>query len=240
MTVAAEPKRAKEYAPHATAADAVFRRVSQIAALSERSVATLGPLLEIVSAGESLPRTGDGLAPRIVVSGWAFRFITLPDGRRQILGFVLPGDSVGAICPERPLNRAQAQALTHVRMADAKQLFAFSEGVARALAAEEEELLLNHVVRLGPLTAYERMVHLLLELHARLSRVGLVENGSFDFPFTQETLADTLGLSIVHVNRMLQRLRLEQLIEVGRSRITLLDLERMRDVCEFKLNGLNA
>jgi CRP-like cAMP-binding protein len=81
-------------------------------------------------------------------------------------------------------------------------------------ASEQEARLLDSLVRLGRQTAYERVAHLLLELHRRLSVVGLAYDQRFSMPLTQEVLSDALGLSVVHVNRILQQLRREHLIEL--------------------------
>jgi CRP-like cAMP-binding protein len=73
----------------------------------------------------------------------------------------------------------------------------------------------DHIVRLGRLTAYERVAHLVLDIRDRLALVGLAAPDSFPPPLTQETLADVLGLSSVHVNRMLQQLRRDGLVGAG-------------------------
>ena len=196
-----------------------------------------GETLEVLKAGDDLPRTACGaLAPRVVAEGWAILYVTLSERRRQILGFLLPGDSVGALASERPLNRAQARALTRLRLATHPLL---DESVSPApsrlfgVAIQEERLLVDHIVRLGQQTAFERTIHLLLELHDRLAASGLADNGAFNFPVTQEVLADALGLSIVHVNRVLQRLRREGMIEIKHQRLALLDPTRMRSNCDY-------
>jgi len=159
-------------------------------------------IVEELSAGEALTRTAAGaLAPRTVVEGWAIRYAMLSDGRRQILGFVLPGDSVGLFAPERALNRAEARALTYLRLVEPPPIDGAGATAANPfleIAFQEECLLVNHVLNLGRRTAYERTAHLFLELHDRLGAVGLSNDGVFDFPPTQEVLADALGLSAVH------------------------------------------
>ncbi len=193
--------------------------------------------LDHLRAGESLPCNADGaLAPRLLIAGWACRNIILPDGRRQILGFILPGDSVGGSSPELPLNRMNANALTPVRLAALSSLLHQDDGDTRQYAAaivEEQRLLLDQIVRLGRLSAFERTIHLLLELHERLMAVGLADGDSFDCPLTQDVLADALGLSIVHVNRVMQKLRRERLIESERRRVTLIDRERLKASCDY-------
>jgi CRP-like cAMP-binding protein len=78
-------------------------------------------------------------------------------------------------------------------------------------------------VRLGRQTAYERMAHLLLELHARLTEIGEARGDSFNLPVKQEVLADALGLSLVHVNRTLQQMRRDRLVDMRGAQMTFLD-----------------
>ena len=205
------------------------------------SIVTLSPV-DVVRAGAAFPRSNGALAPRVVLAGWGCRSATLPDARRQIFDFVLPGDVVATAFHERPLNRLQVQAITPVRLVPAHAIGFDDAMMTRAfasLAGEEEERLLDQIVRLGRQTAYERTIHLLLELCRRLSLVGLAKDGSFEFPLTQAVIADALGLSIVHVNRTLQQLRRERMIDHQRGRISLLQPERMRTNCDFQ-TGMQA
>ena len=90
------------------------------------------------------------------------------------------------------------------------------------LAAHEAAIYAEHIVDLGRRTPLERLAHFLLEIHARLLAVGHAEKTTFDLPFSQEVMADVLGLSVPHLNRVMQQLRAEQLI-TSRSRIVELD-----------------
>ncbi|HEX2561897.1 Crp/Fnr family transcriptional regulator [Phenylobacterium sp.] len=189
--------------------------------------------LESHSAGADLP------GRRILVSGWASRRRVMSDGARQIFSFVLPGDP----CEGRRRGAVSLVALTPVETVEAPGLFQAAEdsllhaGLAEAFEAmreEEERLLLDHIVRLGRLTAYERMAHLLLELRDRLARVGLAEERRLPMPLTQETLADALGLSIVHVNRTIQQLRREGLIELRSGIAVLHDPDALAELCAYE------
>lgn len=157
---------------------------------------------------------------RLVASGWAGVSRVLADGRRQILRVALPGDFVS----HPPLIDTKVVALTAVRSFDAKPLLndlerdpASAPGMREALQRAQVDLqrdLLNQVVRLGSLTAYERTANLLAELLRRHQRAGLGDSRRMPWPITQEILSDILGLSIVHVNRVLQQLRRDKLIEL--------------------------
>ena len=189
---------------------------------------------------------GGGIAPgrpRFVLSGWACRQRLLPDGRRQIFDFVLPGDLVGSCFPSQVSIPVATVALTRVEALNAAPLQAVlaerdaaQDPFARACMALErqsEALLLNQVMRLGRQTAYERAAHLLLELHERLAAVGLAQGNRFPFPLRQEMLAEALGLSVVHVNRTLQQLRRDRMIELGNGYAMLLQPQRLRDAADY-------
>ena len=92
----------------------------------------------------------------------------------------------------------------------------------------------EQVVRVGRRTAYERMCHLLLELHHRLSLVGLAQDWRFPMPLTQEILADATSLSIVHVNRTLTQLRREHLVEIRQGHVTLLEPAELISIADFR------
>jgi CRP-like cAMP-binding protein len=101
--------------------------------------------------------------------------------------------------------------------------------------AIQREWLLN----IGQRSAHERIGHLLLEMYLRLQTVGLTANGRCDFPLTQTDLAEATGLTPVHVNRMLQELRSEGLIELERKQLRILDVERLMNVAMFNPDYLH-
>lgn len=226
----------------------VVRRLGALAALSEEETALvlgLAGRAEPYTPGQELvPQGGPIRRARLILDGWACRQRTLADGRRQIIGFLLPGDVIGLRRQPGPLELSATVALTRVQCLDASPL---REAVVRELGrwpglaaalrrAErvEEAQLLDHVTRLGRQTAYERVAHLLLELHARLTVTGLAVGPSFPMPLTQETLADALGLSVVHVNRILQQLRREELVELRAGRAVLLQPELLAEIADFR------
>lgn len=215
-------------------AELIIRRLSALAELSEaelREVRFAASTSETVRAGRDL-HPDRGRHARFVVSGWACRRRLLTDGRRQIFSFVLPGDVVADAD-----GRVEASALTPVEAVDAEHLRRAAEhhpGLAQAFAAmadQQQRLLLDQVVRLGRMSALERLAHLLLELRERLAAVGLADEQRLPLPLTQEVMADALGLSIVHVNRTLQQLRQDGLLELRSGVATLPDPARLADLC---------
>lgn len=201
-----------------------------------------------VAARRDLIREGD--QPRyvhLVLDGWACRYKTLPDGRRQIVAFFLPGDfcdlnvyilremdhSVGAITKLRiaDISREDMDALTesHPRIT---QALWWHELVSAAI---QREWTLN----LGQRSAFERIAHLMVELFLRLEVVGLTKGDSCDFPLTQNDIADATGLTAVHVNRTLQELRRAGLIVLQGRSLTIPDMAALKNVALFNANYLH-
>jgi CRP-like cAMP-binding protein len=147
--------------------------------------------------------------PQLILSGWAARVRILLDGRRQFLNFLLPGDVIGVCRQSNPIAVSTVVALTEV-MACPLPDGDLSPGLSEALAvsgALDEAYLLAQIARLGRMSARERIADLMLELHERLSANGTADERGFELPITQEILADAMGLTAVHVNRMLQSAR---------------------------------
>ncbi len=181
--------------------------------------------------------------PAMLLAGWACHQRLLGDGRRQIVRFLLPGDAIGSLSrPQLPASNA-ALALTPVQVADARPLLRSTDengvrltglGEAIAAAAQADEInLRDQIVRLGRQTAYERLVHLVLEFHDRLQAIGMVEGDSFALPLTQEILADALGLSVVHINRTLQQVRRDRLLDLRSGQVTLRQVDLMRAMADW-------
>jgi cAMP-binding proteins - catabolite gene activator and regulatory subunit of cAMP-dependent protein kinases len=149
-----------------------------------------------------------------VLSGWAFRFKTLSDGRRQILNYLLPGDLVGLQGSiigemEHSVEALSALVLCVFQRDRVDDLFRNHPGLGfdiTWLASREERMLDEHLLSLGRRSALERAAYLLAFLARRAMTLGLDADGSVHVPLTQQHVADTLGLSIVHTNKTLRKL----------------------------------
>ena len=227
--------------------DAFISRLSALDKLSAEELSLvrgLGRFTRSHLPGTEIGANAKPTMSRFVLSGWACQQRMLGDGRRQIISLLLPGDMIGSLDPQDLPTDHSVLALTQVITVDATVLVkAVASGnpayrglarAARLLALGETTMLRNQVVRLGRLTAYERMVHLLLELHARLKMAGLASPDTFVLPLTQEVLADVLGLSVVHINRILQQVRHDGLLETRSGQVKILDLEAMRTAADRK------
>ena len=173
---------------------------------------------------------------RALLSGWACRQRILSDGRRQILGFLLPGDLIGVCQHTNPLASTTVVTINEAVMCPAPAAepgSGLSEAYARS-AALEERYFLAHITRIGRLNAYERLVDWLLETQERLAFVGLSTADQFPLPLTQEMLADALGLTSVHVNRTLQAIRRDGLLTLRGGMMSLPDRVRLEKLVDYR------
>src|SRR5215203_2124901 len=230
---------------------AVASRLEAFARLSSddrAALAQLGRNHRFVDARRDVIAEGD--CPRhvhLLLEGWACRYKTLPDGKRQIVGLFIPGDfcdlniyilnhmdhSIGAITRVKVamIGPDAMSALTVDRPRITQALW-WHVLVSSAIQRE-------WMLSLGQRSAYERLGHLLIELYLRLRVVGRAHDGQCDFPLTQDDLADATGLTAVHVNRTLQDLRRDGLIELERRQLQILKLDRLMEVCMFNPNYLH-
>jgi CRP-like cAMP-binding protein len=198
--------------------------------------------VQLVSQRRDLVREGAASGGvRLILDGWACRYKCLPDGRRQTLGFLIPGDlcdlnlylvgrmdhGISAITPVRfaEISRPQMEVLAaqSTQLADA---LAWSVLVAAAIQRE-------WILSIGRRNAREQIAHLVAELFHRLRAIGHAHARGCEFPLTQNDLADATGLTAVHVNRVLKELRREGLIDVDHRALTIPDLGALERVGLF-------
>ncbi len=177
----------------------------------------------------------------ILAAGWVCSYKLLPGGTRQIVDFQIPGDFLGlrsilfrtADHNIEPVTQVEA---SEVHGKDLLNAFNAAPRLAMAVlwaASREEAMVVEHLVDIGRRDAKQRMAHFLLELAARLRLVGLASNSGYECPLTQYMLADALGLSAVHVNRVLRELREDGLVTFQHGRVTFDDFAGMVAFAEF-------
>ena len=202
---------------------------------------------ERLDAHQDIIREGDQPSDvHLVLEGVACRYKILPDGRRSIFAFLIPGDFCDLnvfILKTMDHSIATVSPCTIVRIPRGRVL-SLSErpAIARALwwtTLVDEAVLREWLVNMGQRSAENSIAHLFCELHLRLRSVGLSNGGEFTFPLTQAELADTMGLSAVHVNRSLQSLRAQGLITLRSGRLVILDVDRLGASCQFNSNYLH-
>jgi CRP-like cAMP-binding protein len=184
----------------------------------------------------------------LVLDGWAARYKVVSDGSRQITAYLIPGDFCDLhVTILREMDHGifalTPTTIAYIAHGAFEELTCRRPNLARALwwaTLVDEAVLRAWIVNIGRRDAYERVGHLMCEMHVRMQNIGLAENGHFDLPVTQEELADTLGLTPVHTNRVLQRLRSEELITFKGQTLTILDVERLKKAAGFDPNYLHA
>jgi len=177
-----------------------------------------------------------------VKNGYAIRYKLLRSGKRQILNVILPGDVIGF-----PVSFFDRSIYSIVAVSDLTYNVCPLESYARLcheqprfglalswLAAHEAAIYAEHIVDLGRRTPLERLAHFLLEIHARLLAVGRAEKTGFELPFSQEVMADVLGLSVPHLNRVMQQLRAEQLITSRGRHVELTDMASLQTLAQYQ------
>lgn len=209
-------------------------------ALTKR-VRVLPPRHDIISEGDR-PRFVN-----VILDGWAQRYKQLADGRRQILSFFVAGDLCDTnVFILRKMDHSLST-VTQVKLAEISQ-FEFQEimenspRISQALwwselvtVATQREWTTN----IGQRTAYERIAHLFCEIFMRLRTIGQTDANGCEFPMTQAEIAEATGLTQVHVNRTIQDLRRNQLIELRGRRLQVLDLGRLEKAAMFNPNYLH-
>lgn len=196
-----------------------------------------GPHVDLIREGDATATANVNL----ILSGFACRQKTLPDGRRQIVGYLLPGD----VCDVRVfLLRRMDHTISTVSPVKvgvvlhetALELIARYPRLVRVLwwaTLVEESIAREWLINVGQRTALERLAHLFCEIFVRLQAVGLVDGDSCELPVTQAELADTLALSTVHVNRTLRELRSANLISIRARSLIIHDFKSLQRMAMF-------
>jgi len=173
-----------------------------------------------------------------LLSGWAFRYKSLEDGRRQILNYLLPGDLVGLQGSVIGEMQHSVEALSPVVLCVFQRdslptLFKNHPGLSfdiTWLASREERMLDENLLSVGRRSAMERAAYLIAFIYQRAARVGLAAGRRLLIPISQQHVADTLGLSIVHTNKTLRKLADRKLIRWHGRACEVLDEPGLREV----------
>ncbi len=227
------------------------RKLGSFVLLTEVELATLEELhrrRRRFVAGRDLVHQGQAdQSAYILAKGWVCSYKLLPDGTRQIVDFQIPGDFLGlrsvlfrtADHNVEPVTKIEA---SEILAADLLDAFERTPRLATAVlwaASRDEAMVVEHLVSLGRRSGEERMAHFLLELGARLKLVGLGDRTGYDCPLSQYLLADALGLSAVHVNRVLRHLREAGLVTFQKGRVTFDDFDSLVEMAGFDATYLD-
>ncbi len=176
-----------------------------------------------------------------VLDGWALRYKLLENGRRQIFNFSIRGDLLGlqGVLFDKMLHSVEA--LSDLRLcmfsrSRVLELYERHSGLAfdlTWLAAREESILADHLAAVGQKPARERIAYALVYLYDRARRAGMLDGNLLHMPVTQEHLADAMGLSLVHTNKTIQRLRASGWLEWRRQTMMLHDEPRLAELAGY-------
>lgn len=220
------------------------RRLGNLAVLTHEELQLLERLASAsrhFTTHDAIAKAGDPADRMLVVlDGLACEYKLLPDGRRQILAYLFPGDmtdprqllltrwehSLCVLWPSRIATLLPEAVQRLERHPNIFQALARYSIMKQAIARE-------WLVNVGNRTAFERLSHLLCESYARLEAVGLTSDHTFELPLTQAELADTLALSAVHVNRTLMELRRLKMVTFQNRHAAIHDYEGLKSAAGF-------
>jgi CRP-like cAMP-binding protein len=216
------------------------------------SIRTLMANKRTFEPGVQLMQQGDaGGVAYIIEQGWTFSSNVLRNGSRQILDVQIPGDVAGLHSLPVPSAANDVTAITKVHVIEI-QLDAVMNAIASDpdlaafifwLAARQNDVASERIIDIGRRTSVERMAHFILELATRLRLAGIGTDSGFPCPLTQYLLGDALGLTSIHVNRVLRELRTSGLAHHQRGWISLLNADELSTVAGFSsayLRGAGA
>jgi CRP-like cAMP-binding protein len=224
---------------------ALIRKLESIAPLAPEEKAALLRLplrLKTVAARQDIVREGDTSSECcLIVEGFACRYNLTAEGKRQILSFHISGDildlqTLHLSVMDHSLATLAPSSLAFIPHDDLRTLIRSHPRLSDLLWRDtliDAAVFRQWMVGLGRRDAYGRIAHVLCELLVRLRAVELVEDHAFTLPVTQAELGDAFGLSTVHVNRVLQDLRRDDLITLHGGFLKVLDWERLQKAGEF-------
>lgn len=230
---------------------ALTRKLESFEPLTDQARWALnGLMLKVRQVGARQDLIQEGDKPDnvlLILDGFACRYKVLPEGQRQIMAYLVPGDfcdlNVFILdAMDHNIGTLSACQVVDIPRKAIDEITAHHPSIARAFlwcALVDGAVLREWLVNLGGRAPDQRIAHLLCELLMRLEAVGRISDNSYAFPFTQTEIADTMGLSNVHVNRTLRELRELGLIHLKGRVLTILDVERLKAYCRFTPNYLH-
>jgi CRP-like cAMP-binding protein len=230
------------------------RFVEKLRGYSELSEGAIGALTAAtavarkVAAKKDLIREGDRPGPVfIVLEGWACRYKILPSGTRQVLAYLMPGDCcdlhVGLLAEmDHSIQTVTAARVATIERADMDAIMERHRSVAKAMYLAQlvdEGTMRAWITSMGRRTSIERVAHLMCELYLRARNIGLTSDTYFELPLSQLLLADSLGMTPVHLNRVLKELRLTGAMTLKRGSLLINDPVRLIQIAGFDENYLH-
>ncbi|SFM93555.1 Crp/Fnr family transcriptional regulator [Methylobacterium pseudosasicola] len=232
-------------APDNHAMNCLIRKLESIAPLSDRSrqaIESLPVRIHKLDARRDIVRDGDKPTHCcLIIDGWACRYKLLSQGKRQILSFHIPGDipdlqSLHTHTMDHSLGTMTEATVAFIPHENLRELTARHPGLAAIFWRDtliDAGIFRAWLVSMGRRSAFEHVAHLFCELYLKLQAVGLAGNYRCPLPITQADLADALGLTPVHINRVLQEMRGKTLITLRSSTLVIEAWSELLRVSEF-------
>jgi CRP-like cAMP-binding protein len=229
----------------------LIRKLESIVDLSDQereAVLVLPFTIKTVGEDEDLVRDGDRPSECcMIVEGFACRYKILPEGKRQIMSFHIPGDipdlqSLHLKVMDHSLGTLVPSKVAYIKHDDVRELTRRCPRIGDVLWRDtliDAAVFREWMIGLGRRSAYTRIAHLLCELLVRMRAVGLANGNDIEVPVTQAELGDSLGLSTVHVNRVLQELRGDGLITLRGRFLSVQDWPGLKKAGEFDATYLH-
>ena len=221
------------------------RKLGAFVSLSDKELAVLENLhsrrRNFTMGGDLVQQGQSDQAAYILMSGWACSYKIQMDGQRQVIDFRLPGDFLGLRSimlhvSDHSIEAVTEIEVTEVQATDLLTTFAQTPRLAMAIAwalSRDEAMAVEHLISIGRRKAAVRVAHFLLELAERLTLIGMGSKKGFSCPLTQYQLADALGLSAVHVNRVMRHLREKELVTFHDRFVSFDNYEQLVKFAEF-------
>ncbi|GJE15220.1 Crp/Fnr family transcriptional regulator [Methylobacterium longum] len=233
------------FAPDQHATTLLIRKLESITPLSDEERQALESLpvrVHVLGARQDIVRDGDRPTHCcLVVDGWACRYKLLSQGKRQILSFHIAGDIPDLLSLHVPTMDHSLATVTNATVAfipheSLQALVACHPRLASLLWRDtliDAAIFREWMVGMGRRSAFERIGHLFCEMYVKLEAMGLAGDYHCPLPLTQVDLADALGLTPVHVNRVLQEMRGRRLLELRRRTLVIEAWDELSTTAEF-------
>ena len=240
-----EPRRRSPAAVHVYDT-ALGRRLNFFVELSKDELDILAELqakpLKLESGLELTEEEQRSQKVFVLQDGWGCSFKIMPNGGRQVIGFPIPGDCVGLHSMLLPTSDYSFFVVTDavVSVVEASRMFEIFRQFPRLgaaflwLASRDQAMTIEHLTSIGRRTAIERTAHFFMELAERLTLVGLATETQFNCPLNQYLIADAIGLSSVHLNRILRQLRERNLLTVRSGKVIIHDIDGLRSLAGYR------
>lgn len=230
------------------------RFIDKLNGFGELSPAAVTALTDVtarprkIAAKHDLIREGDRPGPVFVMlDGWAYRYKIMPNGTRQVLAYLMPGDCcdlhIGLLAQmDHSIQTVTAAVVAMVGRAEMDAIMDEHRSIARAMYIAQlvdEGIMRAWIASMGRRASIERVAHLMCELYLRARNIGIANGETFALPLSQLLLADSLGMTPVHLNRVLKELRLTGAMTLARGSLLIVDPGKLIQIAGFDENYLH-